>query len=675
MNRRMIYVTIILTLLMLIFINSYLKIEYDGSLFENLIRSNKITEEERKWLANHGSIIYGADQNAPPLRYVDEESKQYQGLVVDYIRALSIELETEIKVKPLVWDEALKSLAKGDTDICDMFISEERGKHYLFSDPIYNLRGVILVSRDENNIFHFRDLRNKTIAVPKADYAIEFLNSKVSNIDYVFVSDIHKAISLLIEGKVQAVVGDEPVISYFIEKSNLKDQLKILDTPMYEKDCVLAVPKSQKVLLKIINKGIYNLNKKKTMIKIQQKWFGISAPFIKEKTTEKIRLVILIFFTLIILVFYLFYSWNKVLKKEVERRTEELYISRNDLETTFDGLTHLMIVINEECNIVNVNKSFCKLMQSTKNKIIGKNCREFPGVLCLDCNTCIINKTFDDGEHYQNELKYGDRIFEMSTFPLEDKMENVHRVLVMIKDITRVRMSEQQLLHSNKMAAIGQLAAGVAHEIRNPLGLIRNYCYILKNNKNKDKKKTEKSIRIIEASVDKASRIIDNLLNFSRISGNKCEKVNMRNLIDNIIKLEHKVLERQKIRQEVECDEDVVCYINHESIKHILINLISNAIDAMNHGGLLKIECRKTDNTLLITCTDTGTGISEKHLENIFNPFFTTKPPGRGTGLGLYIIYNEVQKFGGEITVSSSLGHGTTFDISLPLRGEDTNEK
>lgn len=675
MKRRMIYVTIILTLLMLIFINSYLKIEYDISLFENFVRSNKITEEEREWLVNHGSIIYGADQNAPPLRYVDEESKQYQGVVVDYIRALSIELGTEIKVEPLVWHQALESLAIGQTDICDMYPSEQRAKNYLFSDPIYNQRGIILVAKDEDEIFHYRDLKDKTVAAQKGDYAIEFLDSKVSNINYIFTSDYYNAIMLLQEGKVNAVIGDEPVISHFIEKLNLKDDFRILDNPMYEKESVFAVPKSEKILLNILNKGIYNLNKKKTMIKIQQKWFGISAPFIKEETSKKIRLVILIFITLIILVLYLSYSWNKILKKEVEKRTEELYVSRNDLETTFDGLTHLMIVVNKDYNIVNVNKSFCRLMKSNKKELIGKNCREFPAILYLNQNINILEKTFAHGKHHQNEFNYGEKIFEMSTFPLEDKMSSVHRVLIMIKDITKVRISEQQLLHSNKMAAIGQLAAGVAHEIRNPLGLIRNYCYILKNNISKNEKKTEKSISVIEASVEKASRIIDNLLNFSRISSDNWEKVNIRKLIDSIIKLEYKVMERQNIRQEIECDSDVVCYTNQESIKHILINLISNAIDAMPNGGLLKIGCNKRNNSLLFTCSDTGMGIGKKDLENIFNPFFTTKPPGKGTGLGLYIIYNEVQKFGGKIKVASNLGEGTTFYISLPLRGEAINEK
>ncbi|WHH58863.1 transporter substrate-binding domain-containing protein [Petroclostridium sp. X23] len=670
MKKRIVYIIMILILLTLVFINSFLNIAYNMNLLEFFGKSDTLTEEEREWLDMHGDIIYGSDNNAPPLRYVDEETKQYQGITIDYIRALSIELGHEIKVKPLVWEQALESLAKGETDISDMYPSEERAKHYLFSKPIYNQKGVILVPKDQHEIYDYKDLKDAAIAAQKGDYVIEFLNSKVDNIHYAYVPDYYEGIMLLKEGKVSAVVGDEPVISFLIDKLNLKNEFKILENPIYEKECILAIPKSEKMLLNIINKGIYNLNKKNTMLKIQQKWFGISAPFIKQREYEKIGLVIEIFITIILLGFYLFYSWNHQLKKEVERRTEELFISRNDLETTFDGLTHLMIVVNEDCDIIDINKSFCELMQSDKKEIIGKNCIEFPEFLCTDCDTCIIKKTFIEGKSFQNEFWHGSKIYETTVFPLKDKLENTHRALIMIKDVTNIRISEQQLLHSNKMAAIGQLAAGVAHEIRNPLGLIRNYCYLLKKNISMEEHTSKKAVNVIETSVEKASNVIENLLNFSRISGNEKENVSIRGLVDSIIKLEYKVMAKKNIREEIICDEDIVCYVNQESIKHILINLISNAIDAMSDGGVLTIRCEKKQDILSISCSDTGIGIKTEDLENIFNPFFTTKPIGQGTGLGLYIIYNEVQKFAGDIKVSSKQGEGTTFYITLPLREE-----
>lgn len=676
MKRRIVYAFIIAILVGVIFSNNYLNIEYDMNLFEYFTKSSEITDAEQEWLDKHGKIIYTADRSSPPLRFIDETDGQFQGLIVDYIRSLSIEIGQVISIEPSIWwSESLDKLTTSESDFSDLIPSEKRAKFYDFSDPIYTLRETILIPK-ESEIRSQLDLKDKTVAVPQGDYAIEFLDSiphLKSNINYVRTQDLENAIMLLKQRKVDAVVGDEPVINYFIEKLDMKDDFKILDKPIIEEEAVLAVKKGEKELLSILNKGIYQLKKKKVTEKVQEKWFGISVPFDKQKTSQEMGLVILIFLSLIFLILYLSYSWNMILKREVEKRTEELNSSKKKLQTTFDGLIHLMIVIDRDHNIENVNEAFCKLVQLEKNKIIGQNCLEFKDILYGSGVEYMIENTFYNGKPDQKEYKYKDKIFQMSTFPLEDNNREIRNLLIMIRDITQIIISEQQLLHESKMAAIGQLAAGIAHEIRNPLGLIRNYCYILNNNFD-DENKRKKAINVIEASVERASDIIDNLLNFSRISSNEYEKVDIRSLITNIIALENKILEKNSIRIDVRCPEDIMCFVNEESLKHIFINLISNSIDVMTQGGLIKIVCKKNNNKIIITFCDNGAGISEENLDNIFNPFFTTKPIGKGTGLGLYIVYNEIQKHGGKIRVSSKLGKGTCFKIELPLRGEVEDE-
>ncbi|WP_432406329.1 transporter substrate-binding domain-containing protein [Wukongibacter sp. M2B1] len=673
MKKRIFYVSFFFLVISIIFINEYLAVEYNINLYEFFRNSTRLTLEEREWLQRHGDIVYGADNNSPPLRYVDPGNKQYRGVVIDYLSALSIELGTDIKVKPMVWDDALKSLTKGETDICDMYPSEERSKVYLFSHPIYYQRAVILVPKDYTTITNYKDLKNKRVAVQKGDYVLEFLNSNVTGVDYTFTADYLEALNLLRAREVDAVVGDEPVISYFIESLNIKEDFMILEEPLYERENVLSVPKSEKVLLNIINKGIYNLNKKDTMSKIQQKWFGISTPITKSNSNEKMSLIIAFFSMNIMIASYLFYTWNKELKREVDKRTEELYVSRNDLQTTFDGLTHLMIVLNKDCTISSVNQSFCNVMEMDKENIIGKNCFKYFELLTNNDNECLIRKTFASKRQNQKEIEYQNKLYEVTTFPLEDKQGNVNRVLVMMKDVTQIRISEKQILHSNKMAAVGQLAAGVAHEIRNPLGVIRNSSYLLKKNINSNPEISKKSIEMIDKSVERASNIIDNLLNFSRLSSNNLSEINMLQFIKNIVELNKKAMMKQSIIENVICDPFLKCCINVESLKHILINLISNAIDAMPSGGILSIECHKDYDKISISCTDTGYGIDKKDFDKIFNPFYTTKEPGKGTGLGLFIVYDEVQKMGGTIEVTSTLDHGTTFIVNLPLKEENND--
>lgn len=193
------------------------------------------------------------------------------------------------------------------------------------------------------------------------------------------------------------------------------------------------------------------------------------------------------------------------------------------------------------------------------------------------------------------------------------------------------------------MLAIGELAAGIAHEIRNPLGIIRNHSYIIRNSVN-NWELVSKSLKIIDSAVARASKIIDNLLNFSRISGDRTEKTNMFSFIENILELQNKILQKNNIEYDVVCNKGLVVPINQESLKHILINLINNAVDAMKNGGKITIKAYEKRNNLILECIDIGIGIAKEDLEKIFNPFYTTKEPGKGTGLGLYIVYNEVKK-------------------------------
>ena len=673
--KQKIKIFIIIMVLIFTFMNEFTKTQYDLNLPQFIEKSRPLNATERKWLEDHPVIVYGADENSPPLRYVDRETNQFKGISVDIIQALSIELGVEIKIKPLVFNDSISSLEVGRTDICDLFPSQDRGRKFLFSDKVYYLRGAILVSDENEEIKTYLDLYNKKVATPEGDFAVEFLKKKVGKLNFTFTNNIEEAIKLLGKGEVDAVVGDEPVIASFLEKLKLQGDMKILDETPYENGVVLAVPKNNGILLDILNKGILGIKKKKVVEKIQQKWFGISAPIAFGRTSQKIMYYLFIGIFILIAIFYILYIWNNKLKKEVTKRTKELIISRNELQTTFDGITYFMIIVDKNFNIVNVNSSFLNFAKVEKENLIGLNLSRFQGLVC-DENLIehIVKKTFDEGKEIKKEIEFENTIYEIDTFPLNDEKEEIIKVIISIKDITEKKINEIKLLQASKMVAVGQLAAGVAHEIRNPIGLIKNYSYILKKEVGKlniQNERIDKSIATIENSVQGASNIITNLLNFSRISDRKNHEIDIEQFILRIIDLEKKISEKCNINICTDIQKGITCNINEEALKHIVINLVSNSIDAMPEGGTLKIKCFKEDNNMYIVVEDTGIGISEKNLNNIFNPFFTTKLPGKGTGLGLYIVYNEVQKLGGNINVESSLGQGTRFTIAIPCLKED----
>ena len=169
--------------------------------------------------------------------------------------------------------------------------------------------------------------------------------------------------------------------------------------------------------------------------------------------------------------------------------------------------------------------------------------------------------------------------------------------------------------------------------------------------------------------MDKASSIIDNLLNFSRLSDDNAHYVHLKPVIENVIQLNEKLMNKSHMKCQLIL-EDIAINIQEESLKHILINLINNALDAMPHGGQLTIWLKSNTVGPSIHIIDNGIGIEDDTREKLFDPFFTTKEVGEGTGLGLYIVYNELHKVGGKIEVKSKVGKGTIFKVQLKKENE-----
>jgi PAS domain S-box-containing protein len=667
MKRNIVIAVILILFLNIFIVTVYYSLTSNINLFDYILKRNKITKEEKEYLREKKVLIYGSDRSSPPLRYVDPDSGQYRGLVVDYVNALSIELGIEIKMEPLIWSKALEKLEFGETDFSDMFRSKERADKFLFSNQIYNLRGIIVTSSNNTSINTLSDLEDKTVALPAGDFAIDFLKARNPSQKFLFTRDNFAALEMVRDGFADAVVGDEPVLSFYMKKLEGLEILKILQEPAYEQDCVFGISKKDKILVGIMNKGINNLKSKGMMLKIQQKWLGVTAGFVQTRKAERILLILLIFTTLIILGLYIFSQLNKTLKREIFKRTEELNLSRNELRITFDGLTHLMATYNEKCEIVNVNKSFIKFIGISPDKIMQKHCFSLEKQFFKNCSDCIVKKTFNNNEIFKKEYSDKGSIYELSSYPIELHKSEVQKVLLMVKDITTEKITEEKYFQENKMAAIGQLAAGMAHEIRNPLGLIRNYSYLLKHSTDQNDPQINKSIIQIESSVEKAGSIIDNLLNFSRLDNEDNEKIYIRDFVDEILQLEKKLMHRLKIKYVINCSPDISYMINREVLKHIVINLTSNAIDAMTDGGQLTVNGEVIENNFVLKFSDTGSGIPKGDRDSIFNPFFTTKKRGKGTGLGLYIVYSDIKRYGGEITVFSEVGRGTIFSVTLPF--------
>ncbi|MCK4418876.1 GAF domain-containing protein [Candidatus Aerophobetes bacterium] len=264
---------------------------------------------------------------------------------------------------------------------------------------------------------------------------------------------------------------------------------------------------------------------------------------------------------------------------------------------------------------------------------------------------------------FENAKLYGE--IEEAKIKLQNWGEELERK---IKEKTEeLERSQALVLQSEKLAGLGQLAAGVAHEIRNPLGIIATSMYYLNEILPEKRKEVKKHFHIVESEIDRCQTIITNLLEFSRTSDKEVEPVDVNALVNMTLSLVEKDLFGHDIRLIKKMETVPKIKANLDEMKQVFLNLILNATQAMPKGGELRIITSTHNNKVRIKVSDTGMGIFKENLDKIFNPFFTTKEPGEGTGLGLAFVHTIIERYGGNIRVESEKEKGTTFTIELPI--------
>lgn len=559
---------------------------------------------------------------------------------------------------------------KADCEI-DVVTESLRKKvdHISFTTPLLQITGTMFVREQ------YKDQKPKGSYINGAIIKEDLVDEEKQALSYdgmrirlVETDTLKQAVKLAMDKKVDCIIGDQTAITAALKKEGLEEQYVDLASEFYKKNVCIIMDKKEHSLYSIVNQCIQNADRPVLMHRAQEKWFGITGTFVEAERYKDMAALLVIVFAAVFCAFFFYYQSNKNLYNELTDRMNQLIASKQEMQTTFNGVSYYMAELDPEGYILDINQALLKY--------VNKEClgRHISTVLEVseEHSTLIstmIAEAKNVGKSKMRHIVLKKHFLEISIFPIEDPKGNAEKLLFMACDITEVKMAERQMLQDNKMIAVGQLAAGVAHEIRNPLGLIRNYCYVLKNMEDEETRK--QAIQVIEKSVDTSSKIIDNLLNFSRISNKIIDTFYIKKHIDSVILLNEGKLKKKQIQILVNCSEDFVVNLAVESFDMIFINLLSNGIDAMEEGGHLTVTVERAGDEFAVLVTDTGTGIEEEILEDIFNPFFTTKSNTEGNGLGLYIVYNEVKKMNGAIEVTSKVNSGTTFTITLPVQLEE----
>jgi len=364
--------------------------------------------------------------------------------------------------------------------------------------------------------------------------------------------------------------------------------------------------------------------------------------------------------------------FRTALEEEVAKKTDFLRKSEERYRLLIESADDLILTLNQSGNIISLNQATADFFNKKPEEIIGQRFNvimQWPTNTIIDClNHLYTTKQSIVKEHI---VKINGRLHWLNTklMPLYFG-EEIKETLCIARDITKEKLVQEQLNNAEKMASLGTLAAGVAHEINNPLGIIIGFGELLLENTPKETQAYQ-DIKLILKHALHCKSIVQNLLNFARPTEELSKAIDINEAIKEVINVVRHTLEINNIQMKTKLGKSLpLARGDKKQLQQVFLNLIINAMDAMPNGGELSITTRLNKHQAIeVLFADTGCGIKEEDLGKIFDPFFTTKPEGKGTGLGLSISYSIISKYNGRIRCESEENRGATFIIDLPPIG------
>lgn len=371
------------------------------------------------------------------------------------------------------------------------------------------------------------------------------------------------------------------------------------------------------------------------------------------------------------------FRWSIILKKEVEEKTKDLKKSEGQCRSLVEHADDIIFTMDSKAHILSMNRYGYHLFRKKPEEILGGNLIELFSAEAGQQQMRVVREVFQsgisrqvtcavmaDGNEHWLSIKYSG---------LLDDKGNSFAVLGIARDITEKKKMEDQMFYTEKLASIGTLAAGVAHEINNPLAVILGFADLLLEKTQPDSESYE-ILKTIERQGTNAKRVVENLLSFTRFAERKEEEVDINKNIKTVLAVVGNTLWLNKIvLQEKFPDSLPLVKGDSSEMQQVFFNVINNAMAAMKGGGVLGISTAAVEDgsKVEIRISDTGPGIEKDHRTRIFDPLFTTKKVGEGTGLGLFVSYGIITKHEGTITFETrtqdeSTETGTTFTIVLP---------
>ncbi|MCY1634106.1 ATP-binding protein [Marinifilum sp. D737] len=662
-----------------------------------------LNKDEQKWLLENGdSIRVVQDPLFAPLDFLNSKD-EVVGISDDYLDLIEKKLNIKfIRTHRNSLEENLNFIKNKKVEIATSIAkTPQRSKYLLFTEPYYKSPAVIISNKSKK--LAINDLLGKKVGVSNMFAVHEYLVKNYPELDLDVVPDDLTGLKKLVFNETDVMVVDLGSASFHLENLGIV-KLHVAGNVGFTYEIAMGVRDDMPILRDILNKTIRSIDRAEKN-KIRKDWVFLSTREFWERKnfwywSSAIILVFLIVFSVVLF-------FNRRLQKLVKRSTSELnkelkqrLIAENSLresEEKYRIVAEQKGQIVYDYNLLNDRIYWSGDLERT----IGLTPKEYESVTIKDWESLVhpddvteakkmLEQSIANGENYDVIYRYKRKdgsyvpINDKGTF-LKDKDNKAYRMLGIMNDISMQIEREEQLKEAIKIAENAdhlktQFLANMSHEIRTPMNSIVGFSSLL-TMPNITRDKQLKYSDFIQQSSDYLQKIIDDIMDISMIESEQInlynEEVNVKKLIETLKEFfeNHDKITNESIELSTQIDLDEVnenLYTDEVRLKQILINLVGNACKYTDKGSV-RIHCSKRDHTsLLFEVKDTGVGIPEDQIENIFDRFLQVKNQGMennsGTGLGLSISKGLVELLGGEIWCESAVGVGTSFYFTLPIR-------